>query len=102
MARPKTGGKPRGWEQPVPRMLLIVARDHPELYRAFRSAFAGGRLVRILLDRRQQDRRVEALPVPVDRRRMDRRLGPFDSEFDLRRRNYMLARPYARRPHIPL
>ncbi len=99
MSRSKKGGKSRGPDQPVPRMLLIVGRDHPELYRAFRRAFAGEAVVRVLYDRRQQDRRVDDLPVPVDRR-ADRR-NPLNSASNLRHRDYILVRPYTRRPRIP-
>lgn len=100
MSHPRTGGTAAGRDQAVPGLLLIVARHKPQVYRAFRIALAGWPAVRLLRDRRRRDRRLANRPVPVDRRRLERRsrLDPAD---DPRRRQYVLVRPYARRPHIP-
>ena len=76
---------------------LIVARDQPELFRALQQAFGGSPQLRVLRDRRSADRRREVLGVPVDQRRRERRSPPRIEE-DLHLRQYILARPAARRP----
>jgi len=78
--------------------LLIVARDHLELYDALQQAFGGTERVTVLLDRRCENRRRRGLAVPADRRRMERRSLPH-IEDDLRQRKYVLVRPHDRRPH---
>ncbi len=77
--------------------LVIVARDHPELYQALQHAFRDSPQLLVLLDRRREDRRRHTLPVPVDRRRFERRSRPSVEE-NLSLRQYILARPLARRP----
>lgn len=58
---------------PPPQWLFIVRRDQEALYAHLRQAFAGSRVVQVILDRRQGDRRRQAQPVGEDRRRGDRR-----------------------------
>jgi len=86
---PRTGHAVRG--------LLIVARDHLELYRALQHAFGERPEVAVILDRRCQNRRRRGLAVPADRRRMERRSLPHIAD-DLRLREYVLVRPQSRRP----
>ncbi len=84
---------------PGPRepSLLIVARDQPDLFRALLQEFGGTPLLRVLRDGRWADRRRQALAVPVERRRRERRSPPRLEE-DLHLRQFILARPQARRP----
>ncbi len=58
---------------PPPQWLFIVRRDQEALYSHLREAFAGSSVVRVILDRRQGDRRRQSTPVGEDRRRGDRR-----------------------------
>ncbi|PYM22701.1 MAG: hypothetical protein DMD80_27905 [Candidatus Rokuibacteriota bacterium] len=58
------------------RQLVIVAREHPDLYSYLRERFAGRAQAEVLLDRRVGQRRGEHVPVPSDRRRQDRRARP--------------------------
>ena len=55
------------------RQLVIVAREHPDLYSYLRERFSGRAQAEVLLDRRVGQRRGEHVPVPSDRRRQDRR-----------------------------
>ena len=86
---PRTG-------QAVPG-LLIVARDHPELYRALQHTVGASQEIAVLLDRRRETRRRRGLAVPGDRRRRERRSLPHIQD-DLGRREYVLVRPHSRRP----
>jgi len=67
--------RPRAEERPVPRHLLIVARDRVRLYEHLRRTFASNRSVRVLLDRRDGDRRANPQPA-AERRKEDRRTRP--------------------------
>lgn len=69
--------------------LIIVSRRYPALLGAFRHEFKRDREVRVLLDRRRGDRRVQARPYPAERRRGDRR-DPAGPEQDLRVHPYAL------------
>src|SRR6184192_4113626 len=55
------------------RQLVIVAREHPDLYVYLRERFASEVQAEVLLDRRVGQRRAEQVPVPSERRRQDRR-----------------------------
>ncbi len=73
--------------------LIVVLRDHPELFLALQREFASCPSIRIILDRRHRDRRHHNIPVDDDRRRHDRRsLSKHDA--DVRTRHYLLARPH--------
>jgi hypothetical protein len=87
---PPTGTPTRG--------LLIVAREHGDLYRALEQAFGGSQRVTVLLDRRREERRRAVRAVESDLRRIERRRFPH-IEDDLRLRKYVLVRPHHRRPH---
>ena len=99
MSRPKKAGSSPGTDSRAP-CLLIVARDQLELYHDLQFAFGASQKVTIILDRRCENRRRRDLPVPEDRRRMERRSLPHIAE-DPRFRQYVMVRPYSRRPHIP-
>jgi len=53
------------------RQLVIVAREHPDLYTYLRERFTGEVQAEVLLDRRVGQRRAEQVPVPSERRRWD-------------------------------
>jgi hypothetical protein len=58
------------------RYLVIVNRDHRDLYTYLKTAFAGERGVQVIQERRTTDRRRKSGSPPVDRRRRDRRTRP--------------------------
>jgi hypothetical protein len=61
------------------RFLFVVARTRMDLFLTIRRRFLGDRTVRVLLDRREQERRVRSGPVPFpDRRRRAERRRPAD------------------------
>ena len=97
MAIPRRGPKTPFTGTPA-RGLLIVARDHLDLYRSLEQAFGGSQRVTVLLDRRREERRRAVRAVESDLRRIDRRSFPH-VEDDLRLRKYVLVRPHHRRPH---
>ena len=72
------------------RQLVIVAREHPDLYFYLRERFSGRAQAEVLLDRRQGQRRAEQLPVPSERRRQDRRARP-DIDTVLRSRSHVIV-----------
>jgi len=99
-ARPLPGApkaRTDGPPGPAEPILLIVAQEQPELFRALQQEFGGSPQLRVHRDRRGANRRREARAVPVDRRRMERRSPPHVEE-DLHLRQYILVRPPARRP----
>ena len=65
-----------GGEIGTPRWLIVVRRDRPELYENLRQSFELDARVRVILDRRQADRRRAGIPVETDRRRESRRQSP--------------------------
>ena len=91
-------GRNAPWTSTPARGLLIVARDHLDLYRALEQAFGGSQRVIVLLDRRLEERRRAVRPVKSDLRRIERRSFP-NVEDDLRLRRYVVVRPHRRRPH---
>ena len=97
MPIPKQGWNGPSTNTPV-RGLLIVARDHPDLYHAMEQAFGGSQRVTVLFDRRHAERRRAVRPIEPDLRRIERRSFPH-LEDDLRLRKYVLVRPNYRRPH---
>jgi len=60
----------------VPRWLVVVCRDRPEVHARLRRSFDRSPLVEVLLDRRQAERRRASAAVSRDRRRVDRRQPP--------------------------
>ena len=83
--------------QPEVLILLIVARDQPEVYQSLQRRLRRCAAVAILWDRREGERRQVVQPVLVDHRRGDRRALP-SPRTDLRQRAYFFARPHARCP----
>jgi hypothetical protein len=72
------------------RQLVIVAREHPDLYSYLSERFTGGAQARVLLDRRLGQRRSERVPVPSERRRQDRRARQ-DVDTLLRSRSHVIV-----------
>ncbi len=89
MSRLKKGNNSPDTVSAAPRLLLIVARDNPRLYRAMQLVFGRCQTLTVLLDRRRKNR-----PRRVERRSL------FHPADDPRSRQYVLVRPYSRRPHI--
>ena len=83
--------------QPEVLILLIVARDQPEVYQSLQRSLRHRPAVALLWDRREGERRQVVQPVPVDHRRGDRR-APLSPRTDLRQRKYFFARPQVRCP----
>lgn len=79
------------------RGLIIVARDQPDLWRTLIQEFGQSQEIRILLDRRQGERRKGNQFYAPDRRGVDRRSLP-RIEDDVRSRQYVLVRPHYRAP----
>lgn len=55
------------------RLLIVVSRNEPDLYRNLRQDFARIPQVEVLVDRRVGERRAREVPPPVERRQGDRR-----------------------------
>ena len=79
------------------RGLIIVARNQPDLWRTLTQEFGQSQEIRILLDRRQGERRKDNQSYVPDRRGIDRRSLP-RIEDDVRSRQYVLVRPHYRMP----
>ncbi len=81
----------------IPRYLIIVQRDQPELYWELLASATGD--VQVILDRRARDRRVVIRDVPLDRRRRADRRAPLDPAWQTRgfvvTRSYRAVRPKA-------
>ena len=77
----------------IARQLVVVSRQHADLYVYLRDRFATSRAdieVEIILDRRLGERRRESAPVPVQRRHQDRRHRP-DVDAQLRERSHVVV-----------
>lgn len=72
------------------RGLIIVARDQPDLWHQLTQHFAGHNEVRVLLDRRQWERRQRLQTYGPERRKGPRR-RPSSIETDLRYRSFLLV-----------
>ncbi|MBI4636789.1 MAG: hypothetical protein HY727_10620 [Candidatus Rokubacteria bacterium] len=71
----------------MPRELFIVARDRMDLFEYLSQTFLEADAIRVVLDRRQGERRQQDAACPGDRRRADRRARPrIDAE--IRSRGY--------------
>jgi hypothetical protein len=55
------------------RLLIVVSRNEPELYRNLRQDFARIPQVEVVVDRRVRERRTRQGLVPIERRHADRR-----------------------------
>ncbi len=69
---------------------FIVSRDRPDLYQHLVQEFAGNENVKVLLDRRQGERRQSGDANLPDRRRVDRRSRP-DVEVEIRSIGYAIV-----------
>jgi hypothetical protein len=74
----------------VARRLVIVSREHPDLYVYLRDRLAADPDVEMILDRRLSDRRREERPAPAPHRRQERRLRPH-VDADLRLRSHVIV-----------
>ena len=74
----------------MPAILMIVARDRPDLYDRLRQEFGRDRAVAVVLDRRFGQRRHAALAVSAEQRRLERRRRDLDD--DLRRLGWATTR----------
>ena len=72
------------------RQLVIVSRQHPDLYVYLRDRFAAGADVEVVLDRRLGERRREQTAVARERRRRDRRSRP-DIDAQLHSRSHVIV-----------
>ncbi len=70
--------------------LIIVARDQPDLWRYLVRQFEEHSEVRVLLDRRQWERRDRVQRCEPERRRADRR-QPVNTSTDLRYRSFLIV-----------
>jgi hypothetical protein len=74
----------------MPAILMIVARDRPDLYARLRQEFGRDRAVAVVLDRRHGERRHAQLAITDEQRRAQRRRRDIDD--DLRRLGWATAR----------
>jgi hypothetical protein len=72
------------------RRIVIVSRQHPDLYVYLSDRFAAERDIEVILDRRLTERRQDRLRVNVERRRQDRRDHP-DIDALLRERSHVVV-----------
>lgn len=56
-------------------VLFVVARDRPDLYAHFTREFSTNEIVRVITDRRFDQRRRRDAPTASERRRAERRTG---------------------------
>jgi hypothetical protein len=71
-------------------ILMIVARDRPDLYDRLRQEFNGDRAVSVVLDRRFGERRRDAVEATAEQRSAERRRR--DIEDGLQRLGWATAR----------
>jgi hypothetical protein len=74
------------------RALVIVTRGRPDLWQSLTRHFAKSEDVRVILDRRQVERRQQVQTYEPDRRRVGRRRPP-SPETDVHSRQYVIVRP---------
>lgn len=72
------------------RTLVLVSRQHPDLYAFLRDRFSNAPTVDVVLDRRLGQRRQLVSPVRRDRRLADRRSRP-DVDTELRERSHVIV-----------
>lgn len=70
------------------RCLFVVAKDQTALWRDLTRGFAGDEGVRVVLDRRQGERRRRPQAYETERRRVDRRQARIDR--DLRYHSFVI------------
>jgi hypothetical protein len=72
------------------RRLVVVSRQHPDLYVYLRDRFAAEADVEVILDRRLTERRRDRLPLAFDRRVSGRRQH-HDVDLQLRVRSHVIV-----------
>ncbi|HEV8614520.1 MAG TPA: hypothetical protein VGU22_03415 [Methylomirabilota bacterium] len=72
------------------RRLVVVSRQHPDLYVYLRDRFAPELDVEVILDRRLAERRRERVPAEIDRRYRGRRQRQ-DVDLQLRVRSHVIV-----------
>jgi len=72
------------------RRLVVVSRQHPDLYVYLRDRFATEADVEVILDRRLADRRRERVPTEIERRSLGRRQRQ-DADLQLRVRSHVIV-----------
>jgi hypothetical protein len=72
------------------RTLVLVSRQHPDLYAFLQTRFSNAPTVAVVLDRRLGQRRQLVSPVRRDRRLADRRSRP-DVDAELRERSHVIV-----------
>lgn len=73
------------------RYLVIVNRDHRDLYSYLKTAFSGERGVQVIQERRTAERRGKSGKAQPERRRRDRRKRP-DGEAEVRKYGVAVVR----------
>jgi rRNA maturation protein Nop10 len=73
------------------RYLVIVNRDHRNLYSYLKTAFSGEAGVQVIQERRSAERRGKSGKAPVERRRRDRRRRP-EGEAEVRKYGVAVVR----------
>jgi hypothetical protein len=77
----------------MPRLLFIVARNQPDLYAYLCRRFASDPEMKMVLDRRQGERRRDSVPPSIaERRQRDRRQNA-EVALQLLTMGYAFARP---------
>ncbi len=71
--------------------LIIVARNHPDLWSHLKESFAGDTRAEVILDRRRGERRQRVGPHELERRHSQRRQRP-EIDQDLSDRPYVIVR----------
>jgi hypothetical protein len=72
------------------RRLVVVSRQHPDLYVYLRDRFAGEVDIEVVLDRRLVERRLEPVSDELERRYRGRRARP-DLDAQLRERSLVIV-----------
>lgn len=85
-------GSPKPQPTGIMRALVVVARDEPQLWQSLTEHFSANEDVRVLLERRQGERRQRVQTYGADRRESDRRRPP-SIQSDAGHRQYVIARP---------
>lgn len=72
-------------------LIIIVARNHPDLWSHLKENLAGDTKAEVILDRRWRERRQRVQPHTLERRRTERRQRPGIDQ-DLSSRLYVIVR----------
>ncbi len=82
--------------------LIVVARDHPQLWRSLTAQFAADEGVQVILDRRHGQRPQRSQGWDSEGRGMIDRRRPPRMEADVHSRGYIFARPEQFTWRLPL